>query len=316
VAHAAQIRGRAYGFSEWYQRGHRTLFHDGGAPGFLSRVLMAPDQRLGLFVSHTLGTDLDLYRDLTGRVLDLFTEPGQDEPVPGPAAAQPPAGQPYSGYYRSYDLPAGSFGRLLLTLQATKVGTRDDGTLTLGGTRYRMVSADPPLYWADDTDDAEHGANDAVTFSAGRMHRGTATLERLSWWEGPTAQFGALALFVLFFLASAILALVRRPRIAGRLLWGAAAVVNLAFVVGFAYAAQTTIGADPMLLVYGLPPMVTALLWLPFGAAALSVAAGVRGGLGWRAATPVGRGYAVACAVTAVAFVGYLYFWNLLGWNP
>jgi hypothetical protein len=46
------------------------------------------------------------------------------------------------------------------------------------------------------------------------------------------------------------------------------------------------------------------------------VAAAVRGGLGWRAATGIGRGYAVACAVMAVAFVGYLNYWNLPGWQP
>lgn len=196
-----------------------------------------------------------------------------------------------------------------MTLQATHVTSGDDGTLTIGDQRYEPVAGDRDMYWAG-------SPNDGVTFTAGGdLHRGTATLQKLSWWEGPIAQLAALGLFVLAFLVILVLTLIRRPRVRGRWLWGLTAVANLVFLVGFAYAAQSALAADPMVLLYGIPATIAALLWIPFGSAALTLAATVRSAFGWLAATRFGRGYVITCAVLAVLFLAYLNAWNLIGWH-
>ncbi|MEZ4658017.1 MAG: serine hydrolase domain-containing protein [Caldilineaceae bacterium] len=50
-AHHPALRGRGYGFAEWRENGHRGVYHDGGNPGFLNRLLLLPDERVGFYLT-------------------------------------------------------------------------------------------------------------------------------------------------------------------------------------------------------------------------------------------------------------------------
>ena len=69
----AQFAGYALGFGIRDHRGHKMVTHTGGLPGYVSRVTMIPDLKLGIAVltNQEMGA---AYESITARILDHYLE--------------------------------------------------------------------------------------------------------------------------------------------------------------------------------------------------------------------------------------------------
>ena len=103
VANHPALRGRGIGFSEWQENGHRAIFHDGGSPGFLNRMMLLPEQNVGFFITFN-GDQFTgatrFHREFTTQFFDTFFP--EQAPPAGPSewtALSRPAAD-FTGYYR------------------------------------------------------------------------------------------------------------------------------------------------------------------------------------------------------------------------
>ena len=71
AAQQANVAGYALGFEVRDLRGHKVVTHTGGLPGFVSRITLVPDQRLGIavFTNQEIG---QAFQSITWRLLDHF----------------------------------------------------------------------------------------------------------------------------------------------------------------------------------------------------------------------------------------------------
>lgn len=71
AAQQVNFRGYALGMGVQDYRGHRVLTHTGGLPGYVSRVTMVPDQRLGIAVL-TNQESGEAFNALTWTIVDAY----------------------------------------------------------------------------------------------------------------------------------------------------------------------------------------------------------------------------------------------------
>lgn len=71
AAQQANVGGYALGFEVRDLRGHKMVTHTGGLPGYVSRITLVPDQRLGIavFTNQEIG---QAFQSITWRLLDHF----------------------------------------------------------------------------------------------------------------------------------------------------------------------------------------------------------------------------------------------------
>lgn len=320
-------RGRSYGFVEGYAGGHRAVYQDGMAPGYLSRVYLLPTEGLGFFLAHTSGTDLELARIVTDRVLELLTEPGSPPAAPPRPQNSTPDGHPtatavdqarrseeLAGLYHDLALPWFSFLALPLTLlnqNALRITATSDGdTLIVNGVEYQRISEDPIVYRSADPD------GEPLVFVDDYVMRGAWTWHRVGWWRTPVTQAAVSGGFLLALLTNLALAVLRRPRGPALPRWtlGSASASALLFAIGFGYLAATSY-QDTNLTVYPMPGGIRLILAVPLGALGLTAVAAGATLHSWRRSGRLARAVNVAGCATLVAWSGYLASWNLLGWH-
>lgn len=320
VSHHPRIRGRAFGFSELFVNGQRVVFHDGGMPGFVARIALLPDRGIGFFMAANADQ-----QSPAGPLAGEFTAAFFDRyfPVPPPPPVTPPAdfgarAARFTGYYRSLHEYSGRTMEKAVSL-GEQVRLEDDGAGALRLGRNRLIEVEPLLFrWSDAPSfvaftEAQGGA-------IARMFIGTAAYEKLSWFETRPVQLALAGSFVLLFIAAPLAAfLVKggpgagRTLALGRWLIASQTVLALLFLAGM-FLAITRI--DIWEFTQDLPVVVAALLVLPFitlavAAGLLALAAGA-----WRRRAGAAIAAVLATAgIVGVAFVGWLYYWNMVGFR-
>jgi CubicO group peptidase (beta-lactamase class C family) len=313
--HHPRLRGRTYGFSEWFENNQRAIFHDGAAPGINSRLFLLPDQNLGFFVGWN-SDELQLKFELTSQFLDHYY-PVQEKPTP----PQPPAdfhnrASRFTGSYRSYEFSSKTIAKLSTLFEQVRVRDSGDGTLTIGTNRYAEV--EPLLFQQVDgancvafrEDDSDH-----IT----HLLFGTGAYKKLPWYETTVFQLGLIGFFVLAFLSACIISFLpliglqpllipRLPQLLASLI-GA---LDLVFLIGLALA---VFQMERWEFVYGIPPVLISLLVIPLLTISLTVGLTIFGALAWRTEywSVYGRLYYSLITLATLTFVPFLRYWNLLG---
>jgi CubicO group peptidase (beta-lactamase class C family) len=313
-SHHPDLRGRGYGWSRWYEQGQTAVFHNGQAPGFLSRMVLVPGHRLGIFLAASDGGSAaaDFLRDASAGLLAAYFPQGRNQRLPdGPPVTDV---EEHTGYYRDPTLPADSFTRIVTLLTATRV-TADGDDLRIDGERYRSTPRNGlPVYEGP-------GEDDRVLLDDGWLLLGSASLQRMPWWESPPVQLGIVGVIAAGSLAALVGALAgalrrRRPVTVRRWLAAGLGAANLGFLIGFPVVAGAAL-SDPSAILYGIPTPIAVLLGLPVVSAALTVAAAA---IGIHAARQSGEGRGRLSGYTLfvllnVAYLGWLASWHLLGWQ-
>jgi CubicO group peptidase (beta-lactamase class C family) len=314
VTHHPKLRGRAIGFSEWIENGQRAIFHDGGAPGFLSRVFIVPEHRLGIFLAYNNGNAYRFKQDVTSELLDLyFPYKGTSEELPATEPNLSPAISEFAGHYRDYELSPLGIGKLSSLLNQIPVSVIDDQKIRIGSTEYIRVA--PALF---QTPDGKHYA--AFRMDSGEITHlllGTASFEKVNWYETQPIQTGLLIAFGLTFLIAIFSPLFTslNRQTSSLFRWYASLIclLNLAFLIGLTLNLLSIL-EDPWSLIYGITPALESFLIMPFITAVLTLGLTVLTFLAWRNQywSLTGRIFYTWVTIVALGFIPFLLYWNLL----
>ncbi len=311
------LRGRAYGFSELFVNGRRTLFHDGGNPGFSSRLMLVPETGLGFFFT----CNMDQFRP-GGRLHRAFTTAFFDCYFPDERSFKPPQAAPgispeparFTGYYRDTQGYSGKTIQKLASLgNQIRVRSKPAGYLVALGSPLVPVG-DHLFQWADNENFVafREDASGDVQY----LLIGTGAFQKLPWWESQPVQYGLMAFFILVFLAAAVFSLLPAAAALGpaRILLAAVGSLNAVFLLGLAGAMTLT---SPWEFTYGLPPPVRGLLSIPPVTIALTLALAAFTMSAWLAGDwPFWiRIWVSAVTLVSAGFFPFLGYWNLLGWR-
>lgn len=316
AAHHELLPGRAYGFAEGTHGALRVLFKDGQASGFNARLLLVPEQGLGIFVVHNrnilgrFGAFLPaarFNREITTTVLGALhpvAERSLTKPEPAPDAGERSA--TYAGDYRNVVAARHSWERFIGMFDDVHVEATSEG-VDFGFGEY--VEVEPGLLqWHEGGDSyrvfqREHGRGS-------HLFIGSGAYERIPWyvasWFTPWLVLGLSA----WFLVSMV------PVLAGgsgwhRLVGALPGLTFLGFLLGFGLMLAFT---DVQAFFRGPTVTLLILLVLPIvgGVALLAQALGLVAGQPralWR------RGVVLVNLASGGSFLAWLEYWNLLGYR-
>jgi CubicO group peptidase (beta-lactamase class C family) len=325
----ARYPGRAYGFDESLANGRRVLEHYGGLPGFACRLLLMPQEGLGIFVAIN-SDEAQICDESVERFLDRFYPNAASPSVPRLTGRRSEGLERFAGSYRWNFYSRRTIGKLFTLTSQSRVTAEADGTLSMsypgappGPQRWVEVE---PLYFLR-TDGKGQAAFRAD--SQGRIVQlfiGGMVREKVAWYESSEIQQGLLAWFALIFLSGCLICptawLVRlwrrRPQPAGPPVGLVVLLVsglNLTFLIGWVLAFTPVM--DLVELDFGVPPAVVIWLVLPLLSTALTGALAILVVPFWRnrQGSPWGRFHCSLVTLSAVLFVPFLMYWNLLGFH-
>jgi CubicO group peptidase (beta-lactamase class C family) len=328
-----RLMGTAYGLFDLSDNGRRTLGHDGDTLGFKALLLLLPDEHLGVFVAYNGEEAGDLTRQHFGfqrAFFDHYYPAAAVEPVQSPANFAERAGR-FEGSYRTTRNAYTTLEKYRSMTDGVEVSNPGDGALLVQTPwgEWRFVEVEPlyfrqvdapfaMLFREDDQGRITHMSIDAVPQFA---------FEKMKWYETPGFTMGLILVCILMFLSVIPVAAVRfirnrrqsadkepAPRGARVAHWIilAICVLNLLFVAGTVLWGEANL--TPL---FGVSPIYRAVLGLGVLSAVLTVGALIYTVLAWKDSywSVAGRVYYTLVTVAAVAFVGFLDFWNLLGWR-
>jgi hypothetical protein len=294
-------------------------------------MMMIPDRKVGLFVSYNTDTGAGASDDLFEAFLRRYF-PDPDPPrVPAETGFRERA-QRLAGEYVLTRYSHSSIAKLAALLGVVNVSVNDDDTLSIGiGLRSgRYIEVEPMVF-------REQDGRRKVIFQEdkdGRVRRlfladvAPLAAERREWYEGSLVHIGvlagSLAMFVLALLFWPVIAFSVRglssPKIKRTGLSAFLSVLGWllsALSIGLA-GVMIAAMIDPEEIAFGLTPPLKALLTLTPACAVLAalvllgcLIAWIKGY--WRIS---GRVHYTLVALAGVGFTWFLYYWNLLSFDP
>lgn len=318
-----RMAGMGYGFFRTELGRYGALRHRGGWPGWVAQLVLVPELDLGVFVA--VNTDDNGLVDalLERFAADVLGGP-RSRPVerpPGLAARAPGL----VGHYRLARHDHTSFGKIaaLLGIPAPDFRVEAEGdesvVLVSGGAVRRVYEVEPFLFVEPGLDPQWFHFEADAEGRAVRLHAGTASLERIAWWEVAALHQGILAaaIAVLLFALGAWLPSRFGKREAPPMLRRARALVAasagclLLFVAGVAGALGVL---GPQGIFQPLPLWFRALFLFPLLGAALGLLALPFVATVWRRnlGSRVGRIHLTAAASAIVMLIPVLAYWNVL----
>ncbi|MGB6865030.1 MAG: serine hydrolase domain-containing protein [Candidatus Aminicenantaceae bacterium] len=329
-AHDPHILGNAHGFWEMRYNNVYALEHGGDTLLFHSFLVLLLDHNMGFFVSYnSVGGGGSARTQLIEAILDRYY------PMTVKADLEPPEdfkkqAKKFTGTYLMARTNCSTYEKIANLFMTYKVSTTKEGTLLIpaGGSRARQYVEIEPLVFQQ-----INGQNRVVFREDNKGHITHLFIGhlpyfaaiKLPWYETPTVHLtilGAILLVFLSVLRWPFSALARRvcktkveateaPRSAR---WVAGIMVTLfgIFLIGLLLVFK-----DPNEVMFGVPVGLKLLLGLPLLAGAMAVVVLFYTFWAWI------KGYWTACArmhytlvfFASVAFLWFLYYWNLLGFQ-
>jgi CubicO group peptidase (beta-lactamase class C family) len=147
--------GLAFFLLQKEYNGHRVVEHSGGWPGFISEMLVAPDDKVGIivFTNMSSGAPIQIGTEIMRRILDV-TDPVKN--IPDPKIMETPYDwAQFTGFYgpkpgfmtnaRAWGMGFG--GEVEITIQNNHLVARTlNGALKKGVVLYRGDASDPYFY--------------------------------------------------------------------------------------------------------------------------------------------------------------------------
>jgi CubicO group peptidase (beta-lactamase class C family) len=320
------LDGWAYGFWERRRNGWRFIGHDGSWRGFGSLLVLAPEARMGFFVSINKDYDPVSFRALTQSIADHLFPPREGVNVtPVVSADSPsPSADEISGTYISVRRVRSDFMKIAQLLSEVQISKVDDKRLRIsGGDRPRDYIYVGNGLWNEDglgqrrlsVIGRDGNAVTRVAFDQGAV-------DRALWYETGGFNNALAALAFIIALPSLIawgLAGPARLRFAGaksltplplRLLIVAVSALIVAFFLIFVI---TMAIAYPMDVIVETPLSVRIAAWIPF---LLLLLIGPLAYFVWRAFQSEGAGrilpiLALLPLLAVLITLWFAWFWNI-----
>ncbi|GAB4379435.1 MAG: serine hydrolase [Elainellaceae cyanobacterium] len=333
--HYPGLPGTSYSFREQFINNIRTIGHLGSLRGYSSSMTLLPDRNIGIFIAS------NSFSGVHGKIIGKFFDryfPVSDPSTPEPAPNDLDLSQ-FTGYYRDLEYPRHTLTKISGTFKHIQIIENNDNTLTIQTPNLfffgkmpqkHLVPIDLPLFRRveDNALTAFGEDSEGSMFAFNPIYPKIGAYVRVPWYETIWAQLGLLGFCALFFLSACIAWLIRPliQRLQGKssnaehpLGWalriaGLIGLLNLAFLIGFPLSLWLM---GVWKLAYGMPPIAIALLCLPILATALTlvlpataISAWVQGR--WSLAR---RWHYSVVTLAALAFIPFLTYWNLLGFQ-
>jgi CubicO group peptidase (beta-lactamase class C family) len=333
-----------YSFGILPARSQTALAHDGGYTGVGSRLVLVPDSRFGLFIACNImdGSLLDV---VSRSILDLVIPAAPQDSTSYPLTALPHydgAVDEFSGVYRFSRYTHSTIEKtgILLGMVGPEmtIGRNDEGMIlmhTFYGKPRRMIQIQPCLFQSIDDKYVCAFRRDASGKVTHLFTNGTTAFEKLAWYDSVLFQRSLLGICLLFFvLVSILLPIIRKLRKTRKplgldvdpLRWfsqKASSTFLLYFLglgivmgffipkeeltVGFAHGMHWTVyivQTIPLLGILFLAGLLGLLFWPSIGTS--DSKPGTR---------MPSKGLGLMTACVGVAFVWFLWYWNLVGYQ-
>jgi hypothetical protein len=313
-------RGWSYGFVENTIAGRKVMYKDGNGIGFSSRVVLIPDQDLGIFVStnhRNLGEGLwptEAAMMVTRSLLSQFMEkfvPEIDIKTPDVTFLDidTPHNNQFAGHYQKASIARNDFFKLEGLLDNVDVKDTGNGTLQIGSGIYRQI--EPLVFQNIEIPtlfvvfvESKSGEVEFLTFG------GTGSYQKVPWFQTKNTQLILLAAITLISLAMVISWPIFRQ--GHRLIW-AVSVLNTCFIGGVALLFISSV-TDMLVFFKTIPIGVQILFTLPWLIGLLSLSLPVILVLAWNDTNVPwwGRLHIILLTLSSYTLVWAANFWNLI----
>ncbi|MGH8529987.1 MAG: serine hydrolase domain-containing protein, partial [Nevskiales bacterium] len=311
------LNGWGLGFYEIYGNGRRIIAHNGGTPTFQTDLWLLPDEKVGIFLSYNTPSGSAL-AELLRAFMDRYYPARLPELQPPSDFAQRAAA--YTGRYRANRHAYTTLDKLaVLSSDISVAASANLLRINLGGEWSSWVEVAPDVFRRSDRGVTVAFARDANGRVTHLLTPGAAY--KLAWFETARLHLWLLGLSVLGFLLAIVNALRhwktdRSASVTSRRahrLAAALGVINLLFLLGLALS----LGGGINELVFAIPNSLRVALILPFLALALTPAVLYYAVKTWQAPgwSRYSRVQYTIIAALSVAFLWWLYFWNLIGYR-
>lgn len=341
--HDPALPGMAYGFKERYINGWRVIGHGGDLHNFASQMILIPERNEGFFVVYNSFSDA-FREDLISAIFDRYYPAQQDEASSPTITLSQEDLSRFTGRYRWVKYPRTTIGKLIALPPGpynVTVKSNSDGGLSMsffGSSAEWHYAPVAPLVFTQTSGGAQQIGNlevdpgNTLVFREGKnadiaygfVPLQNTAFERLSWYEFPEIMLGMLGILVILFISPFLVwpigILVRRITRRGSpsrpssnkalLLAGIVCGLNALFCVGL----FLTFGEK---LVFGTPTIVVALLAIPIVTSVLTLVMLATNILAWKNSywSIAGRAYYTLITLSAVVFIAWAAYWNLIGFR-
>lgn len=321
VAHHESMPGRTLAFEEGRYLSPRELYLASTDNGFSAVMVLLPVSHVGLFAA--VNSEIDIW-DLVYQILDPFDTPsGLEDDTPTTVEAWP-VDEP-TGFWQDAAVSHATAEKLLSLVRQDRIRRAADGALV-----WRSRTFDPVT--SQCFQEREALTRLCLVDGPGPTRFaaiGDLVLEKLDWYAARPFQVTLWIAFTALFLAAGWpRASPPKPHLALRpddlfsprwpgFLARLAAALHFVFIASLAVFLATTLRTGSTALLYDVPTFVLLALSLPLVAAGLTLVAVVGLGPLWRSPRSM-RGYRVRVTLlifALVAFLPFLWSWNLLGFH-
>lgn len=332
------LPGTGYGFRENLENNIRAIGHLGNLRGYSSSLSLLPDQNIGIFIA------TNSFSGVHGKLLTQFFGryfPVSEKPAPlKPLALTEDQLERFTGTYRDLEYPRDTLAKLTAPFKHINITKGDNGTMLVrtpslfflsNAPKLQLVPVEPLLFQRVDDDAFTGFAEDRsgrIAFAFNPIWPKIGTFERIPWYETIWIQLALVGFCAVVFLSACTIWPIR-PLIRGIegkrlqvdrrmsrawLIAGLVSTLNLVFLIGLPLSLWL-IGVWK--LVYGVPAVVVALLWIPLLTTVLTLGLPIFTVLVWKNKywSALGRSHYSLVTLAALAFIPFLIYWNLLGFQ-
>lgn len=320
--HHPELEGITYGFYERLENNQRAIQHGGHIPGFVSRILMLPEQNLGFFVACN-NDEFGLISEVTDRFFDHYFPIQKVNAISQKKISDDLSH--FSGFYLRNDYSRHSLEKVITLLRQFRIRADHTAGLLIEG-KHKWQEVEPNLFQRLDNGEYsffEQGSRDKVKF----WFEGRFAYEKLGFFESALFHTGVLGITVAIFLSGCLIwpadRLWRKKKTTGRTnnpgfpqrLAGTVSLLNLIFIGGMSWF---VIRFDKITdFTFGVPITVIFLLCIPLVSLLLTMGLLFFTIKCWKEKSyslQYRMHYTLIC-LTAVSFFYFLHYWNLLGFR-
>ncbi len=340
--HHPLLPGFAITYKERFLNGERLIGHGGDIGTYSAQLILHPEDNLGLYVAYNAFND-SLRERLIAAFMDRYYAESTPATTPDTIELTQDELARYTGNYRWVKHPRSTLGKIRALFPGpinVNITSTEDGTLSVtffgAGLEWRYAPVAPLLFTQvqggvqqlaglefDLGEKLVFRENDAGEVEFAFVALQNVALKKGAWYDAGAVQAGSLVLFLIMFVIPLIIwplgALIRKlrektvevPTGARRARWVAAliCILNLLFVA----IILLTLGQLP----FGVPLITRNALVIPILTTLLTVVMVWMTFQSWKERywSVSGRLFYSFLTLTAILYVVWANYWNLLGWR-
>lgn len=331
--HHPQLAGTAYGFHERLENNLRAIGHAGNMPGYSSSLTLIPSENIGLIIALNCHTP-SVVRQIISRFLDHYYPVAESS---GVESAQNIDLKRFRGTYRDLEYPHDTLAKLTAPFGHVHIEVNPDNTLTIKTpglyfptkTLQKQLTPVSPLLFKRQDDNAytafAEDAQGRIEYIFNPVNAKIGAFKKVPWYETVVFQLWWAGICGVLLLSACFISPLAHwlngashpkasPRKITRYAHLNAILVGSFYLISLLGSGLFLWMIGVWKLAYGIPAIVKALFYL------IPIATGLTLGLVFFSVLAWKKGYwsrgarihYILVTLAALAFIPFLYHWNLL----